>query len=295
MKKTSAMLVWALILVFCVFPLTNLSQSEGEEGKVFKLSKNLFRVTFATPVFVNLVLFTGPEGILLVDTGEKHTGGQLESVVKKHQPARVKYIINTHLHEDHTGGNEVLGKNAVIINFDNLSKWHEQGIIFPGQGGLTGKTGTSFATYYSLFFNNEEIIIIPAAGGHSGEDVIVFFKDSGIVHLGDLLFSDSFPLILGSLNKYQKILKKAIDIFPTNTTFIAGHGKDYSMADMKNYYKMVIDTREMVEKELKAGKNIQAIKDANILKKWGSFGNTFPMMNTDDWIDTIYQAYLRKK
>jgi len=294
MRRTRVMLFSLLAFVFLVSPLTQWAQGESE-GTVIKLSKNIYRIMFYFSVPVNLVLFTGQDGILLVDTGEKDTSESLKSIVKKHGPGGIKYIINTHLHEDHTGGNEALGKKAIIMNSADLARWVKQGVISPGKGGLKGRTGKTFNSYYCLKFNGEDIYIIPAAGGHSGEDMIVYFKDSGIVQMGDLLFSGSFPLIIGDLDKYQEILEKVVDIYPTNAKFIAGHGKNYTMADMNNYYKMIIDTRKIIEKELKAGKSLQAVKDAKLLKKWESYGNTFPLMTTNDWIDVIYQAYLQKK
>lgn len=295
MKKAMVMLALLLVFIFLVFPLTQWAQGKSNEDTVIKVSKNIYRIVSNSIIYVNLVLFTGQDGILLIDTGEKENIGQLDSIVKKHEPASVKYIINTHLHEDHTGGNEALGKKAVIINFTNLAKWAEQGVISPGKGGLKGRTGKTFDSYYCLKFNGEDIYIIPAASAHSEEDVIVYFKGSGIVHMGDLLFSDAFPLIFGNLDKYQEILEKAIDIFPTNAKFIAGHGKDYTLAELKNYYKMVTDTRRIIEKEFDAGKSIEAVKSANLLKKWESYGNTFPLMTTNGWIDAIYIWYLQKK
>jgi len=168
-------------------------------------------------------------------------------------------------------------------------------VLSPGKGELKGRTRKTFAGYYRLAFNGEDIFIIPAAGGHSEADVIVYFKGSGIVSLGDLLFSGSFPLLFGDVNRYQEILEKAIDVFPANAKFVAGHGKDYSMTELKNYYKVIVDTRRIVEKEFKAGKSVQAVMDANTLKKWESYGNAFPLVTTIDWIAAIHQAYLQKK
>jgi len=188
-----------------------------------------------------------------------------------------------------------MGVKAVVTNLSNLAQWARKGVLSPGKGELKGRTGKIFAGYYRFAFNGEDIFIIPAAGAHSEADVIVYFKDSGIVHLGDLLLSGSFPLLFGDLNKYPEILEKAIDIFPAQVKFVAGHGKDYTMAELKNYHKMIVDTRRIVEKEFKAGKSVQAVMDANAIKKWESYGNTFPLVTTIDWIAAIHQAYLQKK
>jgi len=295
MKRTIGMVIWVLLPVLFTFPATQSAQGQNNKGTVVTLSANMFRIASASIVSVNLLAFTGRDGILLVDTGEEYPNWQLESILKKHKPAGVKYIINTHLHDDHTGGNDALGKKAAVMNFANLAQWARKGVLSPGKGELKGRTGKSFAGYYRLAFNGEDIFIIPAAGAHSEADVIVYFKGSGVVHLGDLLISDSFPLLFGDVNRYQEILEKVIDIFPPQVKFVAGHGRDYTMAELKNYYKMITDTRRIVEKEFKAGKSIQAVMDANVLKKWESYGNAFPVVRTIDWIAAIHQAYLQKK
>jgi cyclase len=295
MIRTRGMISWILLPAFLLFHATQSAQGQGNKGTVVKLSENMFRIASASFIFVNLLVFTGRDGILLVDTGEEYPNEQLESIVKKHKPAGIQYIINTHLHDDHTGGNDALGKKAAVMNFANLAQWARKGVLSPGKDELKGKTGKTFAGYYRLAFNGKDIFIIPVAGAHSEADVIVYFKGSGIVHLGDLLFSDSFPLLFGDLNRYQEILEKALDVFPANVKFVAGHGKDYSMAQLKNYYQVIVDTRRIVENEFKAGKSIQAVMGANALKKWESYGNAFPLVTTIDWIAAIHQAYLQKK
>ena len=293
MKRTTGITTRILPFVFLFFPA--LQTAQGGKASAIKLSEHMYRLASDSFVFVNLLVFTGRDGILLVDSGEGSSSRQLEAIVKKNKPAGTKYIINTHLHTDHTGGNNALGKKAWIIDFNNLTELARRGTLFPGKGELKGRTRKTFAGYYRLAFNGEDIFIIPAAGGHSEADVIVYFKGSGIVSLGDLLFSGSFPLLFGDVNRYQEILEKAIDVFPANAKFVAGHGKDYSMTELKNYYKVIVDTRRIVEKEFKAGKSVQAVMDANTLKKWESYGNAFPLVTTIDWIAAIHQAYLRKK
>jgi cyclase len=295
MKGTTGMIVRALLPVCLLFPAARPAPGAGGKETVVKLSEGIFRIASNSMVFVNLLVFTGRDGILLVDTGEGSPNGPLDAILKKHKPAGVKFIINTHLHDDHTGGNEALGKKAAVIDLSNLAQWAGKGVISPGKGELKGRTGKTFSGYYRLAFNGEDLFIIPAAGGHSEADLIVYFKGSGIVHMGDLLFSDSFPLLFGDLNRYLEILEKAIDTFPPHAKVVAGHGRDYTMAELKSYHEMLVVTRRMVEKELKAGKSVQAVAGANVLSKWASFGSTFPLVTTIDWIAAVHQAVLQKK
>ena len=131
MKKTTVLSFLLLVFVLLAFYLTQRAQGESNEGIVIKLSKNIYRITFNYYIPLNLVLYTGQDGILFVDTGVRDTSGKLESIVKKYGSANVRYIINTHLHDDHTGGNKVLGKTAVIMNFYNLAQRVKKGVISP--------------------------------------------------------------------------------------------------------------------------------------------------------------------
>lgn len=284
-----------LALIFPWLLLVAAHTAPGQGGRVFKLAENLIRIASDSIVSVNMLVFTGRDGVLLVDSGERYPGGPLAAILKKHSPPGIKAIINTHLHDDHVGGNEALGKKATVIHFFNLEQWAGKGVLLPGRGELKGRTGRSFSGYYRLAFNGEDIFIVPAAGGHSEADVIVYFKGSGIVHLGDLLFADSFPLLFGDVDRYQEILEKAIDTFPAHARFVAGHGRDYTMAELKEYRKVLAETRRIVERELQGGKSIEAIIQANPLKRWESYGNAFPLVTSADWIAAVGQAVRKRK
>ena len=291
MKRKMGTIVLSWTLAFFLFPAPHPAQ--GYKMHEIRLSEDMFRIASSSMVFVNVLLFRGRDGILLVDSGDGVPGGQLEAKVKRHGPGMVKFIINTHLHDDHVGGNEALGKNAKIINFTNLARWSRQGVLLPGKGELKGKTNKGFTSYFRLPFSGENIFIIPAGSGHSEADVIVYLKGSGIVHLGDLLLAGSFPLLFGELDRYQEILEKVLDAFPAGVKFVAGHGRDYSLAELKDYFKVIVETRRIVEREFKAGKSVQAVMASNVLKKWESYGNSFPLVTTGDWIAAIHQAFLR--
>jgi glyoxylase-like metal-dependent hydrolase (beta-lactamase superfamily II) len=281
---------WALALFF----IPSAQTAQGYPMREVRLSASMFRIASGSMAAANVLLFNGRDGILLVDSGEGLPGGQLEAAVKRHGPGTVKFIINTHLHDDHVGGNQALGKNATIIDFTSLARWSRQGVLLPGKGELKGKSGKEFPSYFRLPFNGEDIFIIPATGGHSEADVIVYFRGAAAVHLGDLLFSDSFPLLFGDLDRYQEILEKVLAVFPSGVKFVAGHGRDYSMAELKQYCQVIVDTRGIVEAGFQAGKSLQAVMASSILKKWDSYGNAFPLVTTGDWIAAVHQAFIRK-
>jgi glyoxylase-like metal-dependent hydrolase (beta-lactamase superfamily II) len=109
--------------------------------------------------------------------------------------------------------------------------------------------------------------------------------------MGDLLLTQSFPAVGPNVKEYLKILEKAMDIFPPETKFIGGHGRDYSMEDVKNYDKMLRTTIEIVNKQIKEGKSLEEILEAKVLKEWDSWGEYLTFLNPDRWAQAIYESY----
>jgi glyoxylase-like metal-dependent hydrolase (beta-lactamase superfamily II) len=233
----------------------------------------------------------GPDGVLLVDTGFKETAEELNTLIRKLGKGEVEYIINTHLHGDHVSGNWICGKNATLVDFENLEECMSYGFVFPGNGDLEGKLAEAFGPYYSLNFNGDKIQIIPCPNIHSNADLLVYFSKSGVVHMGDLLLTQSFPAVGSKVKEYMAFLDKIVAIFPPGTKFIAGHGRDYTMDDLKDYRQMLKTTIAIVHKDMKAGKSLAQIQGAKVLKKWESWGEFLTFLNCDTWIEFIFTSY----
>lgn len=295
LKKSN---VFMLLLSFLV--LASLSgethhvekaKSQETTASVIKLTENISRITLQFGLRPNSAALTGPDGVLLVDTGHKDVADQLLSVVNELGSGTIKYIINTHHHGDHTGGNAIVGKNAEIINLNNLSQYLSQGIISQGKEELKGKSGKPLGKHYLMHFNGEQIKFIPYPGIHSSSDIIIYFSSSGVAQMGDLLLTQSFPAVGPNVQKYMEFLEKVIDFFPSDTKFIAGHGRDYSMNDLKEYQKMLITTIEIVRTEMKKGESVEETKSAKVLERWKDWGVYLEFLNTDYWIDAVYKSY----
>ncbi len=296
MPKKWNTVLWLLSLLFLFVLPGETHDIEKEQLKnnaasVIKLTKNIYRITLQFGLRPNSAVLTGPDGILLVDTGEKQTADELVSVVEDIKSGTIKYIINTHLHHDHAGGNDVAGDDTEIINLNNLSRYLSKGIISQGKEQLKGKSGESFGKYYTLNLNEEKIKLFPYPDVHSSSDLIIYFSSSGVVHMGDLLLTQSFPAVGPNVQKYMEFLEKIIDFYPSNTKFIGGHGRDYDMNDLKEYQKMLLTTIRIVRKEMKAGKSMDETKNANVLERWKDWGRFLEFLNTDYWIEAIYKSF----
>ena len=282
--------IFCLIIIILFISIAT-SATELEEATVVQLSANLYRITFPYSLRTNIGMSVGPDGVLLVDTGFKETAEALNAIVQKQGKGDAQYIINTHLHGDHVSGNWVCGKNATMVDLENLEECMSYGFVFPGNGDLGGKLAEVFGPYYSLNFNGEKIQIIPCPHIHSSADLLVYFSKSGVVHMGDLLLTQSFPAVGPRVKEYMIFLDRIVDIFPSETVFIAGHGCDYTMDDLKDYRQMLRTTLAIVHEQMKKGKSLEQIKEAKVLRKWESWGEFLTFLNCETWIESIFTSY----
>jgi len=289
--KTRALLILVITSVLCIPSFLNAENSETIKETVVQLSDNIYRVSLDYSLRPNIGVSTGPDGVLLVDTGHREVAPKLLEALQKIDKGDIKYIINTHHHNDHVGGNGICGKNAIIIGADDLVQLESDGVLTPGKGSLTGKTGKSFKKYFTMHFNGDEIQIIPSPGAHSRSDLIIYFKNSGVVHMGDLLLIQFFPAVGARVKEYLNILDKVIDFFPEDTKFIGGHGRDYTLDDLKDYKQMLFTTIDIVRQGMKAGKNIEDMQKEKALKEYESWGIFLEFLNPDTWIESIYKSY----
>ena len=236
--------------------------------------------------------FTGQEGTLLIDTGYGADDKILKEKLSELNCDNVRYIINTHSNGDHVAGNNLF-ENAVIIAHANCRKDLLETPDFP----TNGLPNLVIEDELTLYFNSEEIRIIPFIGGHTKNDVAVYFVNSKLVFLGDIIVADAFPVVWQdyfentNIDKLVTNLKNIISRFPDDITFISSHGRDYTKEDMKEYYSMIIETIAIVKKAISEGKTLEQIQKEDVLKDYSSYNSErFEFINTGLWIETIFNS-----
>jgi len=265
------------------------------DPEVFPVSKNIYRMTFPYEMFSNIGISTGSDGFLLVDTGfSRRAVNKIRSTLNGIGKGEIKVIINTHPHWDHIAGNSIGDKSAVLIGFDKLDSLESEGIVSRAKGSIKGKSGKVFETYYTKRFNGEELRLILYPGVHSNADMLIHFTGSGVVQMGDLLLSQSFPAVGDSVAEYLEFLEKVLDIFPEKTIFISGHGRELTFEGVRRYYEMLLATVKIVKKGIKAGKSLADLQKEQVLKDYESYGELLSFLNADNWIGNVYSCYREK-
>jgi glyoxylase-like metal-dependent hydrolase (beta-lactamase superfamily II) len=259
-----------------------LAQKRREPGiHTTKVAENFYKVYIHN--FINIIVFDGPEGALLVDTGYEPVD-LIEAELKKIGVNKITFIVNTHSHGDHVEGNARLGREAVIISSQRCRKNLLEEDDFP----KSGLPNVTFSDSMSIHINDEEINVY-FMPGHSDDGIVVHFTKANIVCLGDLGFYtpySTWPGISGNVYDMEKSITWMAKRFSDKALLIHGHTNDYTMVNLKLDAEMVREAVGLVSPLIQKGLNIDQIKEQNPLKN-----SAFSMVreNSDKWIWNIFR------
>lgn len=250
----------------------------------------------------NIGVSVGPDGILIVDDQYAPLADKIKAALKTLGEGKLKLVLNTHWHPDHTGGNVVFSPDAPIIAHDNVRKrlaTEQKSEVFKRTTPASPKEALPVITFdqsLSVHFNGEEIRVIHFPQGHTDGDSVIFFTGSNVVHLGDDFFAARFPFVdLDSGGTVQGLIKNIGEIIPklpAGVKLIPGHGPISSVDDLKLYHGMLQATTDVVSKKMAAGKTLAEIKAEGLPEEWKSWGTGF--IKTDMWIETIHRSLSKK-
>ena len=235
----------------------------------------------------NIGASVGSDGILLIDDQFAPLAEKIRNALKELSDEPLKFLINTHFHGDHTGGNAIFGAEAHIISHTNVRKRLQ--IESSSQKALPVVT---FDDSLSIHFNGEEIRVIHFPNSHTDGDSVIFFTRSNVVHLGDLFFSGRFPYVDlnngGDVEGLIKHIEKLIAELPPDVKLIPGHGPLSDIEDFKTYHQTLVATIEIIQDQIEAGKSLEEIKAAGLSQKWRSWGAGF--ISTRRWIEIVHRS-----
>jgi glyoxylase-like metal-dependent hydrolase (beta-lactamase superfamily II) len=289
------------------------------EVHILPVQGNIYMLTGAGG---NITIQTGDDGVLLVDTGLAAASGKVLEAVRGLSSKPIRYILNTHVHPDHTGGNEFIGKAGVTIAGGNVvgdigASASNQATIIAFQSVLdrmsaSGPGTAAFPqaalptdTYTTperkIFFDNEgvELIHIPAA--HTDGDSLVFFRRSDVISTGDIFVTDGYPIvdlerggsIQGVIAGLNRIVDMAIPAIEQEggTLIIPGHGRLCDVADVVYYQEMVTIIRDRIQDLISKGMTLEQVKAAQPTRDYDPrYGSTSGFWTTDKFVTAVYQS-----
>lgn len=222
--------------------------------KVDKLADNFYSVTGMNGSGRTggaIGVLTGPDGIFMVDASFGPLTGKIVAAVKTFSNEPIKFLVNTHPHGDHTGGNANLAKMGVTI----LGR-PEMRVDLMAQKGFdqAGVPTLIFTSPLTLHMDGEEAVIIPVPPAHTDADSMVYFRKADVLMIGDF-FRAGYPNVGGTVNGMIAALGMAIGTCGPNTKVVPGHGPVMNRADIIAHRDMLMTVRERVSELIKQGKS----------------------------------------
>ena len=287
----------ALQLIFIIFFFSSLNLISQEKEVKITTEKLTDRVYVLKGQGGNIGLFIGDDCVFMIDDQFAPLSKKIQAAIKTITDKPVTYLINTHWHGDHTGGNANFQKEgAIIVSHENVRKRMSVDQIVRGEKRLASPEEAlpviTFSEDMQFYMNKEPILITHVHNAHTDGDVLVYFVNSNVLHVGDAYFQGKFPYIDidsgGSIDGYIKGVKTIMRITDTTTKIIPGHGKVTTKEELKEYLEMLEDLKTQIFKEIEKGASLKDVKNnAKITEKYKGYNGWI----TEDKIkEAIYKS-----
>ncbi|HMN44492.1 MAG TPA: MBL fold metallo-hydrolase [Povalibacter sp.] len=237
----------------------------------------------------NIVASVGDDGIVMVDDDlNASAADSILATLKSISGKPLRFVINTHIHEDHTGGNDAFQEVAPIIAHRNVRTRMASGARKRAAEALPTVT---FESELNLFFNDENIRLLKLPAGHTDGDVVVFFTRSNVVAMGDVFMSPAASFVDGSSGGTIVGLIEALEFvlpqIPADAKVIPGHGPVSSRADVVRGLEVLKEMKAIVAAGISAGKTMEQLVAEKPFEKWQAL--IAPGAPTDAYVGRFYR------
>ena len=295
MKRKS--IIALSVLTAWILSYAMIVQADSEKLVAVQVSEQIYMIAGKGG---NVGIFIGEDGTFLIDDNFAPLTEKIVEAIKSVGGDHPRFLINTHYHGDHTGGNENLGRGGTLIfSHDNVRERLKNGSFikaFDMKLAATTPEGLPVVTFsdgISFHLNNDTIRAIHVAHAHTDGDSFIHFETANVVHAGDILFNGFYPFIDvnhgGSLIGTIKGVDEILSLTDDNTKIIPGHGPLGDKEQLLSYRKMLWTAYERLTKLKAEGKTAQeaaASKPLDDLEEiWGD-----GMFKGDQWIELIYSG-----
>lgn len=239
----------------------------------------------------NIGVSVGEDGIVMIDDQFAPLSQKIDQAIRSISDGDIRYLINTHVHDDHVGGNEYFGASgATIMAHENVLTRMMHGIRGNPPSPEAAWPVLTFQDRLMLHFNGEDVMIIPSPPAHTDGDIYIYFMNSDVLHLGDVFRTTGYPNIDigngGTLAGTIAGLELAIELAGPETKIIPGHGVVSSRGDVQKLLDLTIEVRDRIEPLVEMGMSFEQIvaarPTADLDPHWGN--------RLDRFLPAIYVA-----
>ena len=249
----------------------------------------------------NIGASVGADGIVVIDDQYAPLAPKIEAALESITDKPVRFILNTHYHGDHTGGNEYFGKSAPLVAHENVRKRLAAGTTAFGHATPPAPAGAlpivTFNDTLTIHLNGEDVRAIHMPHGHTDGDAVIWFTKSNVVHMGDQFFNGMLPFIDlengGSVRGLMANIEKVLATVPDDAKIIPGHGALSDKAGLRKFLDTLKATLAAVQQGIAAGKTLDQLKEEKVLEPWKQLATSF--ITTDVFTEILYKELRTKR
>jgi len=290
MKRTGLILC-LLILATPAFPQAQQNQAQ------------MSAIPVAGPVYMlqggggNIGVIADPAGIVMIDSMDERSAPQIRGAIRSLPGGpKIKFLIDTHWHSDHTDGNKVFGPESIIVAHENV-----RSLLVKPQSPLGQQTTplpsnalptVTFSEKLTLYAGEEPVRLVHYPHAHTDGDTVVFMDKSRVLHMGDMFFNGMFPFMDvdngGDINNWVRQLDSILSELPPGAKIIPGHGPLAGAGELKAFRDMLFDSAETVRRQMREGKTLEQIKAAGLPDRFAPWTKGF--FTAPQWLELVYRS-----
>ena len=290
--------LFILVLFMLKVSYTQNENFDTVQIKTTKLTESIYMLEGSGG---NIGVCTGTDGTFMIDDQFAPLTKKIKAAIAKITDKPVQFLINTHFHGDHSGGNENFGgEGTIIVSQENSRKRMEADRFFgnPPKNKLTDAPKIlpkiTFTKSMNFYYNSETIQVFHLGEAHTDGDAIIYFKKSDVLHMGDVFVRYGFPYIDeprgGNINGMIETIDTVLSKITDATKIIPGHGQLAAKKDMIEYNNMLRTIRDRVKKSVDEGKTLEQVTATNPLSGFEQRG-----VSAKDFIKVVYDSILKSK
>jgi cyclase len=249
----------------------------------------------------NVGILADASGVVAIDTMMANSANAVRTAIKSLPGGeKIRFLINTHWHSDHTDGNKILGREAIIVAHENVRRLLSEPQNLMGQTtqALSGIAlpSITYSDKLTLYAGDILIRLVHYPNAHTNGDTVVYIDAYKVLHMGDMFFNGLFPFLDvangGDIRNWVRHLDTILADLPADARIIPGHGPLAGKAELKAFRDMLSDSADVVQKQINEGKSLEQIKTAGLPERFNPWTKGF--LPTPQWLELVYQSLEKK-